>query len=472
MNLCKRICLLLLISIIAGGCYEDIAEIKLNPDGSGSIKQKFVFSEQLLVASEGEGTSASNVPETTKEALVKKIGTAFKIDSITQKDTPEGGRIIELDGTFDTPEQFFVSEYCKDQLHLSIDSAGEGKAAIYCDMSISDDSLTDITQTYGLAKGLLMKRTIELPTKIEKSNGTTEQKANTVSWSMDLRNKETLEKTKQFVEGSDKGKGFAIFDAAKLKFSLPYKSEDIPDKPEIRQSNEVPVVNLDSSQLAAKVSWISVRKKMQADGSGIPDMSNLQIGIDLKWDENNCPFSCENPVLTNIKDDMGNNLVSDSTLSQTQSKISTAEQKRMNKELTVNAKTPDNNTKKLKKIEGYIETVIKIEKEKIALSNLQDLVGKPSTGNKILDTLNFKIESIEEKRIEMVIDGGNNTIVSIAMFKDDGTEIKRSSSYGSNNNYTCSFREDISQVNKCDLEVVISGKKVKVPFSLEEISLP
>ncbi len=100
------------------------------------------------------------------------------------------------------------------------------------------------------------------------------------------------------------------------------------------------------------------------------------------------------------------------------------------------------------------------------------MVGKASTGNKILDSLNFKITSIEGKSIKIVIDGGNNTIVSIAMFKDDGTEIKRSSSSSGQNNITYGFRDDISKLNKCEIEVIVSEKKVKVPFSLEEISLP
>ena len=144
----------------------------------------------------------------------------------------------------------------------------------------------------------------------------------------------------------------------------------------------------------------------------------------------------------------------------------------MNKELTAKAGSPNSNATKLTNIEGYVETVIKIEEEKIAINNLQDLVGRPSTGYKILDTLNFKIESIEGKRMRIVIDGGNNTVVSIAMFKDDGTEIKRSSSGSGQNNITYSFREDISQINKCDLEVIVSENKIKVPFSLKEISLP
>ena len=147
MSICKKFCFVLLISIFVGGCYEDVIEIKLNPDGSGSIKQRSVLSERLMTATESENESVSSTgPETTKEALVKKIGTAFNVVSIKQEDTPDGGRTIEFEGKFDTPEQFFLSEYCIESLKLSISPSDEGKAVIYCDMSQSGDTGPDVTQ--------------------------------------------------------------------------------------------------------------------------------------------------------------------------------------------------------------------------------------------------------------------------------------------------------------------------------------
>ena len=110
--------------------------------------------------------------------------------------------------------------------------------------------------------------------------------------------------------------------------------------------------------------------------------------------------------------------------------------------------------------------------EKVVLDNLQALVGKQSTGNPVLDALNFKIESIEGTRIKVEIDVGSDTIESFTMFKDDGSEIRRGSYSGWENKFSYDFRGDISKVKKCELEVIVSQEKVKVPFSLEQIPLP
>ena len=58
------------------------------------------------------------------------------------------------------------------------------------------------------------------------------------------------------------------------------------------------------------------------------------------------------------------------------------------------------------------------------------------------------------------------------MFKEDGSKVKRSGGMGSGNEYSYDFREDISKVTKCELEVVTEEDIVKVPFSLEEAALP
>jgi hypothetical protein len=37
---------------------------------------------------------------------------------------------------------------------------------------------------------------------------------------------------------------------------------------------------------------------------------------------------------------------------------------------------------------------------------------------------------------------------------------------------TDDFNEDFSKINNCEIEVIVSKNTVKVPFSLEPISLP
>ena len=462
----KRTSLFLLCMFLVSGCYEDITELTLNSDGSGAIKQKLVLSERFIVATE-ESKGTQNTPVPDKAELVKKIGSAINIKSIKQTDLPDGGRVIELEGTFSKPEQFFLSDYCQEQLNLRIAPAGKGKAALYCDMTQSSGSGPNLSQLYGMAKGLYIRKTVHLPAKIESTNGYSEKAANTVSWATDLRNKEGLARTKAFIEGPDEGNGFVVFDASALKFTLPLKVTTLPEK-----TVEKEKIQKGSAGLAARVTWVSVKKKMSAEDAGTSEMSDLEIGIEVSWNEGHCPVRCEKPVLLNLLDDFNKDLVSDKGPRAHQSQIFTSEKKNRKKELTLRAETPSVNAKKLKQLEGYVEVITDVVKETVVLENVQELAGKESTGNPVLDKLNFRIKSIKGARIKVEIDGGHKRITSLAMLRDDGSKIGRSGGMGFDNEYSYDFREDISEVNKCELEVVVSETTIKVHFSLEEISLP
>jgi hypothetical protein len=451
---------------LVSGCYEDFTELTLNSDGSGTIKQKLVLSERFMVAvSENRGSQDGPIPD--KEELVKKIGSAIEITSVRQTELPDGGRVIELEGTFSSPEQFFLSEYCQEQIKLRIAPAGDDKAAIHCDMKLSSDGGPSLTRLYGMAKGLHIKRTVHLPAEIEKTNGYSEKAANTVSWATDLRNKEGLARTKAFIEGPDKGNGFAVLDASALKFTLPLKVMALPGK-----AVEKEKVQKESAGLAAKVTWVSVKKKMSTEDAGTSEISDLEIGIEVSWNQGHCPVRCGKPVLLNLLDDFNKDLVSDKAPRVHQSQIFTSEKRDRKKELTLRAETPTKNAGRLKQLEGYIEVVTDIVKKTVVLENVQELVGKESTGNPVLDKLNFRIKSIKGARLKIEIDGGHKTITSLAMLRDDGSKVGRSGGMGFGNEYSYDFREDISEVNKCELEVVTEESIVKVSFSLDEISLP
>ena len=467
MSVSQKISLFLLCMCLVGGCYEDTMELTLNSDGSGTIKQKFVLSERFIVATE-ESKGPQNAPIPDKAELVKKIGSAINIKSIKQTNRPDGGRIIELDGTFSKPGQFFLSDYCQEQLKLRIAPTGKGKAALYCDMTQSSSgSGPNLTQLYGIAKGLYIRKTVHLSAKIEMTNGYSEKAANTVSWATDLRNKEGLARTKAFIEGPDEGNGFVVFDASALKFTLPLKVTTLPEK-----TVEKEKIQKGSAGLAARVTWVSVKKKMSAEDAGTSEMSDLEIGIEVSWNQGHCPVRCEKPLLLNLLDDFNKDLVSDKGPRVHQSQIFTSEKKNRKKELTLRAETPTKNAGRLKQLEGYIEVVTDIVKETIVLENIQELAGKESTGNPVLDKLNFRIKSIKGARIKVEIDGGHKTITSLAMLRDDGSKVGRGGGMGFGNEYSYDFREDISNVNKCELEVVVSETTIKAPFSLEEISLP
>ncbi len=462
----KRMFLILFCVCFISGCYEDEAEITLNPDGSGNLKQKLVISERLVIAS-SDSTGSKDTPPVTKEKVLEAIGSAVDITSIKQTDLPDGGRVIQFEGPFSSAEQFFLSEFCRDTLKLRIAPAGEGKAAIYCDMKQSGDGGPNLTQLYGMAKGLYIKKTVHLPAEVEKTNGYWDKAKNTVSWAIDLRNKEGLAKTKLFLEGRNKGSGFAVFNASGLKFNLPLKVTALPEK-----AIEGKKIQKDSAGLVAGVAWVSVKKKMTVGSTDTSETSDLEIGIEISWNEGHSPIACRKPVLLSLLDDQNNDLVLDRAPSLSQRQIFNSEKKNRKKQLTLRAKTPSKNARKLKNLEGYVEVITDVTKKLVVLENINELTGKESTGNNVLDKLNFKIKSIKGATLKIEINGGNERITSLYMTKEDGSKVKKRGGMGWGNEYSYDFDEDISKLNKCELEVVVSESTVKVPFSREEVQLP
>ena len=469
MSVLRRTFLVLCCVFLFSGCYEDEVELTINRDGSGTIKQKLVFSERFMVAKEKKG---QDTPVPDKEELVKNIGSAIDITSLKQTDLPDGRRVIEVEGTFSRPEQFFLSEYCQKQIKLRIAPAGKGKATIYCDMgqfNNDDRPGPGLTEIYGLTKGLYIKRSIHLPVEIEKTNGYSDKAKNTVSWVTDLRNKQGLSETKAFIEGADGGKGFAVFNTSGLKFTLPLKVTAMPEQAVAVEEEKA---QKGSAGFAAKVSWVSLKKKMTTDGTSAPEILDLEFGVEISWNEGYYPIRCERPVLLNLSDDQNNDLVSDKFPSAFQGQIFSYENNNKKKQLTFRAATPSITARKLKNLEGYIEVITDTVKERVVLENIQELAGKDSTGNPILDRLNFRIKSIDAHTLEIEINGGSKTITSLDILKEDGSKVKRRGGWGGGNGYSYSFGEDISKLAKCELEVVVTESKVKVPFSLGEISLP
>jgi hypothetical protein len=448
------------------GCYEDVSEVVLNADGSGSVKEKLVFSERFITATlEGDG-GKSNMPPSSKEDMLKEIGSTVDITSFTSTEQPDGGRVIEFEGTFSSAEQFFLSEFCSETLKLRLAPVEEGKAAIYCEAGQSDGDISgpNITQMYGLAKGLYIKRTIHLPGEIEKSNGDIGKDKKTVSWVTDLRDKEGLARTKAFAEGKTNGVGSAVFDASALKFSLPLKAA----KPEEAAKTEKESSSQESSGLKAEVAWVAINKKAVLDGkSDKPAISDLELGIKVSWNKDGRPVACQEPVLTSIQDDAGNDLVRSSY--DNVHKISESDTE---KELKIKTREPDGDTKKIRNVEGYVPVVTNLNKEKVVLLNMQELAGEEVMGDPVLDKLGFKIISIKGFSLNIQIEDGHNAITSLEVFRKDGSKVKRRGGGGWGNNYTYDFNEDISKLNKCELEIVVSQTVVKVPFSLKEAALP
>jgi hypothetical protein len=462
MSVCKRLIIVFCLCLMSG-CYEDFAEVILNNDGSGTIKQKYILSERIIVVA-SDGSSRDDTPPATKEKLLEKIGPALEVKKITQDELADGGRSIEFEGTFRNPEQFFLSQYCQEQLKLRLAPAETGKAAIYWDMVGLSDGFADIRQLYGIAKGLYVTRKIHLPGQVEKTNECCYQAGNVVEWSADLRDKKGLDKTEKFIKGPDKGKGFAVFDASGLRFTLPLKVSELAKRTERQQSDPNAPTGL-----SAEVAKLSMHRTYTVDGDYVPEDSYLEFTVELSWSEGKRPARCEKPVLLSLTDDTGNDLIDKSKSGSSSVKIYSHQKSRQFK---LKAKAPEVKFKSLSNLQGYIETITAVKTEMIVLENLHKLAGKESTAIPSLDKLNFQVNSIEHNTLTISVDGGNETIESLELIKEDGIKIKRSGGMGMGDQYTYEFKRDIPKPIKCELEVVFEKSKVKVPFSSEVILLP
>ncbi len=463
----SEMCLPLMVccGLVLSGCYEDYAEITLRPDGSGIVQTKAVISEQMLVAT-SEGDEGGRGPGVEKDEIIEEIGDAMEITSITQKELGDGGREIEVEGEFKDPAQFFLSEFCRDNLRLRLVQPGEGKAAIQWGAGEMFGQGPNVAQIYGAAKGLYIKRVVHLPAEITETNGARAADANTVSWTLDLRNREALEKTKAFIEGPDEGVGVAVFDASVLTFNLPLKAAiSMEQTGELKGSED----KVTAGEYSAKVAYVSAEKKRTTGTEGKSEYERLEVGVEVTWPENGRPKACENPVLTHIAADTGEQLLRDDASSGFQWQVYDFEK---SKTLKVQAGTPSEPAKALRGIEGYITVVADTTVETVELEGVAELAGKERTGNTVLDKIGFRIESIKGSQIKIVADGGDDKIRRIEPVKADGTAVSSTGHMGGGNTYAYDFSEDISKVNKLRLEVVTGESKVKVPFSLQQIQLP
>ena len=455
--------------LLISGCFEDEAVITLNTDGSGTLSQRLTLSERFLIAV-SEDRAPDNVPSITKDDIREQVGSALDITDIRETDLPDGGKVIEFEGTFDRPEQFFLSTFCRETLNIRLAPAGDGKAAIHHSMD-SDSAASggpSITQLYGLAKGMYVRRTIHLPAAVEQTNGQLSDDQKTVQWEMDLRDQQGLAKTKAFVEGPDKGKGIAVFDASALTFSLPLQMET-PSKPAAQEHPDT-ITTMEAEHFQAEVIWVSCTKKHTADGQ--TETSDLEIGIELRWSDPAEPIRCGPVVLQNAMDDQLKDLLADANPRDFQVQISGFDLQNGKKQLSQRLATPSENARALKTISGYVQIVAGIQTEEIVLDDIQSIIGAESTGNAVLDQLEFKIQSIAGRTMDIQIAGGRNTIVSIDLLDENDLSISRRGGSGWGDNYSYNFAEDISGVQKCRLEVATDEDVVKAPFTLEEIPLP
>lgn len=456
-----RLLLLVILMFALVGCCEDISEITLNADGSGRIKQKFVLSERFVVAMSDE-SSKSDIPVSDEE-LKKTIGTALDNVSLKQTEMGDGSRIIEVEGTFKTAEQFFLSDFCRAHFKMRFAKVDENTAAIYSQLTDgSSDMGPSANQLYGIAKGMYIKRKINLPTKIIKSNGEISKDGKTVTWSVDLRDKQSFDKSKPFLEEPHKGKGNVLFDISGFGFNVPQLAANKSQSDKTGKSGN----DKESSDVNANVVWIKTDKKHNIENN-TTEIARVEIGVELTWEDKQ-PVAYTEYKLTSLTDDAGNDMVRENYYPSRRD----IHKSRDKEVITFRAKEPGKSVKELRNLQGYIDVVTGSNVENIVLDNIHDLAGKDSTGNEALDKINFKIISIKGSSFKISAEEGNNFIPSMKLLRADGSNLKSNGSMGMGDTYTYNFESSLDDVVKCMMEVITSEEVVRVPFSLDRISLP
>ncbi len=468
MLLLRSILLTIICVLLVSGCIEDEVEVTLNADGSGTVIQKITLSERLLVAL-SDGNIGDNTPPVTIDQVRQRIGSAFDITDLRQTDLPDGGKIFEIKGVFERPERFFLSTYCQKDLKIRLSPIGSGNAAIFSDIGFSGDGLGSgmtMERLYGLVKGLYISRTVALPADVVRTNGQLGGDKRSVRWVMDLRDRAGLAKTKTLIEGANEGKGVAEFDSRGLAFSLPLQIEEAE---KISVEKQTPKTAPSASPFEADVVWVSCNRKRTIEGN--MEITEAKIGVALRWEEECNPVRCKSPTLHTVLDNQNQDLVINKSSSISQS-VSSIEQRERKKELNLLIAAPSENARSLKNITGHVEVVAKVATQEIVLDHLQSLRGASSTGNETLDRLHFKVRSIQGQTMEIEIEGGNNAIVSLEPLNKDGLAVRRQGGSGWGNNYRYDFAQDVSEIQKCRLEVVVSEEIVKIPFAINELPLP
>jgi hypothetical protein len=319
-----------------------------------------------------------------------------------------------------------------------------------------------------MAKGLFIKRTVHLPADTETANGRIGADRKTISWTVDLRNRAGLAETTKFLEGPGEGQGEAVFDASALEFSLPLRAEAVATAGAAQGAEDK---STGPAGINADIVWVCVTKAARTDSTAIPEKSFTEMGLEVTWNEGHRPVRCEQPVLLSLLDDKGTDLMPDSEVASFAFQLKIREHEE-SKELTIKAKAPSAGATKLKDLEGYVEVVTEQTRRTIVLDNVQELAGKEATGDAVLDKMGFRIKEVADRSLTVATDEEMEKILSLDMIKGDGSEVARSGSGGWEGSYSYHFREEISKLKKCEIEVVTGETKVKIPFAHDEIALP
>lgn len=478
--LCRRLlaCVFVLaVALTLAGCYEDEAEITVNADGSGSFVQTILISEQMVVAMSADndemGVSSDAPFDVSREELEAKLGDAGQITAFETEGLDDGSKRITVRGVFNEVAAFFSSEYASDSLKLSIKPAGEGKAElIWIAEDESNQNGPSLDQIYGMAKGLKVIRTVNLPSTPRADQGNVE--GTSIEWAMDLSDRKALAATKAMIEASDGGVLVASFDPKGIEFPVVEEIQvvDVPEGEEDQPAQAAALI--DASGMEVVLNTVGWTRYITLNENTFAQDHTLSLDMELKWPEGSRPIAVYPATLNSLTDDLGNNLVRevDDTFGERRSEIWEHSDTQM---IRLDADGPSRDARALLGLSGEVRVVTQVNLEAASLDNPASLVGKAKVGNPTLEGMGFRIKAIKDMALELTFKEGveaTQVIQSLTATLSDGSEVESNGWGGWANNMTYNFPENLSGMKNLTVNVLAGETVVAVPFSMEKIELP
>ncbi len=444
------------------GCMEDNCEITLSEDGSGVVRHETTFTERFMVGLQSEGPKSAD-PPFTKQQVKEKLQGTVELKSLTQKDHPDGSRTIEWEGRFENAAQFFLSDFAVEHLKANITPVGQDQAVISFDMKMGGAGLgIDASKMYALAKGLHVVRKVNLPGKITETNGK-KLTGRSAQWAVDLRSREGLKNTNNFLEEAQERGAFAKFDASRIKFKLPLMPE--PVKEAIEPETESNADKDAQTNMTAEVEGIKAEKLLYLKDSA-SKWSGLELIVKISGlGDEKFQYKSE---LIQAADSEGKNLVPENQWRS----VHTGYPSKGTKDVGVKMNNPSKDAEKLVGIRGQVEVITGTDTEKVILEDFRSLEGKENTGNEYLDSVNFKIKKITKVTIKVEIDGGHRMIEKFELVDKTGRRVTKSGGMGFGDTWTYDFNHNVEDFDNIEMQVVVKENKVTLPFEAKEIKLP
>lgn len=454
---------MLMLAVLLTGCFEDEVDVTLNPDGSGKVRQRMKLSAEMVQQMSQGGAQGPDFPASRQE-VEEEFGGVIKVTSFKAQDTPDGGKEIMFEGTFDSAEEFFNSDYAAEGPRLSMET-DDGNIVIRCSLQQEGDMQMSLDQTYEMARGAHVRRTVHFPAPVDETNGELSHNGRSVTWAVDLRDDAGLAKSKKFIEGDAKGLGRVVISRQAMESasepSAPAKTAETgadaqPQRPSADPSEfDVEIVDLD----------IERRTTGPAGAAALP---RSIITLKLTWPGEKRAVRCSAPVLTGLRDRYGNSLLTRAPRSAVEYDLRGRGGMIL---LKAEALAPKHRAGSLKELAGYVDVVTDVATETVELRNEPGLVGKP-TGNAALDQLGIRLLSVEEEEVTLSLDADRDRLVSLRMRDADGAIVEPQGWFGTPDRITFQFWKDAAGAQAFLVTVVTDEQTARIEFKADSLKLP